>query len=176
MSALDEFKKYSGVIIDAYLVVDREQQIIDFNPLFYQMLPKALARGLKRKTFGEVVTLELEHGVDLVGQALSSARTLRFDEVRCVIGERELVVIVSAVPFYLSGGDQPDSALILIRDVTDEATVQVKYKQMLEIEENEKAKLQYKITEKSTELLSANEKLNELQLELMEYRKGLRLL
>ena len=164
------------MIIDAYLIVDREHQIIDFNPLFYQMLPKSLARGLKRKKYTEVMQLEVEDGVDLVASALSAARTLRFDEVTCVIEDRKLVVIVSAMPFMIANDEQPDGALILIRDVTDEATVQVKYKQMLEIEEHEKSKLQYKITEKSTELLNANEKLNELQLELMDYKKGLRLL
>ena len=176
MNAVQDFKRYASGIIDAYFIVDRELAIVDFNPLFYQMLPKTLARGLKRRRYTEVLLLDIGSDKDIATLCLESGKTMRFDEIRGVIDEKELILIVSATPFSLTEGGQVDGALILIRDVTDEAAIQNKYKQMLEIEANEKAKLAYKITEKSKHLLDANERLNQLQLELMEYKKGLRLI
>lgn len=176
MNAVQDFKRYASGIIDAYLIVDRELAVVDFNPLFYQMLPKALARGLKRRRYTEVLQLDIGGDKDIAAACIESGKTMRFDEVRAVIDDKELILIVSATPFPVTDLNTNDGALILIRDVTDEAAIQNKYKQMLEIEANEKAKLAYKITEKSKHLLEANERLNRLQLELMEYKKGLRLI
>lgn len=168
-------KRISGVFIDAYFVADREGNITDFNPTFYGFFPKSIARQLRRKRYDEVVKLESPGRGDIVTECLTRGQAIRYDEIKGVIPDvRDLILIVSAVPLSEEGDDSPMGVLVLLRDVTDEAQMQNKYKQMLEIEAEEKAKLETTIRDKTETLLETNELLNDAQKELMQFRKGLR--
>ena len=69
--------------------------------------------------------------------------------------------------------DAPEAVLILLRDVSDQADVQRKYKDVLASEAREKDKLRTELLRKTKELMDANQALNRLQQELMAFKKGL---
>jgi PAS domain-containing protein len=172
---LEEFKKISGVFIDAYFIVDNELNIIDFNPPFYALFPKSIARQLKKKKYIEVIHLNVGENKDIIDECIQRKQAVRYDEIIGMIPEhREMRLIASAIPFSKTDGGDVESVLILLRDVTDEAMMQNKYKQMLEVEAAEKAKLELSIQEKLRQILNTNEDLNRVQKELSEYKKGLR--
>ena len=169
MEFLSVFKKVSNVIVDAYYVVDSEGQILEYNRAFYALFPKQVARKLKGVRIGDV----MEIGRDVAAECMEAGRHVRLDEIVGTVkasGE-EIRMILSGIPIQEDTGVV--GALVVLRNVTDEAMVQIKYQDMLENEARERQRLQEKIERRTDELLESNEALLSIQRELIRYKKGL---
>ena len=172
MELLDAFKNISDVVIDAYFVSDAQGQIIEYNRAFFAMFPRQVARKLKGMPIGDAVLTER----NVATECMESGRHVRLDEIplRVTGGDEEYRVILSGIPLKDPAGTVL-GALVIIRNVTDEAMMQVKYQEMLETEARERERLNEQIKERTGSLVEANELLLDLQRELMEFKKGLQL-
>jgi PAS domain-containing protein len=173
-----QFRQMSDALIDSWFVVDNDRNIVDFNRTFFGMLPRAVARGLKGKKCYEVLELNICKEQCIAQQCWRDRRQVRLDEIKGSIPgaepRTELRFILSAIPIYDQAGN-PIGALEIQRNVTDEATVQVKYQEMLESEARERERLAQQIRARTKELLETNQMLLKIQKELLGYKKGLML-
>lgn len=175
-SFIQNLKRVAPALIDSYFIVDAERQIVDFNRAFYAMFPRQVARGLKKKVYSSVIDLNIASCI--VQQCWAENKHVRLDEISgTIIGDAEaqqLKFILSAVP--ISDDSQSHSgALVILRNVTDEAEVQIKYQEMLETEAQERERLSTQIRTRTKELLETNHLLLRTQKELLSYKKGLML-
>lgn len=167
---LARIRAVGAVFIDPWVAVDAEGIVVDFNPHYRALHNRQNARKLQ----GSPLTRYVELGVDadLVAQCLDEGKPVRYDEIPVTIAGEETArsFIVSAAPV-----DGPDGRLVLVllRDVSDAAAVQRKYKTMLDRETKEKERLQDEIGRKTKELVDTNIELNRTQKELMRFKKGL---
>ncbi len=103
---------------------------------------------------------------------MDAGRHVRLDEIhlRTPDSKQELRVILSAVPLK-----QPDGcisgSLVILRNVTDEAQIQLKYQEMLDNEARERERLAGVIEDRTSVLVDANELLLDVQREMMEYKQ-----
>ena len=170
-ATLSQLKDLGAAFLDAWVLVDSERKVQDFNPHYRAFFPRHQARRLKGSTCCQF----LELGVCGSGSACLAQRCLeerapvRFDEIPATLDgdDRPRTVIASAAPVGTEG------ALILLRDVSDAADVQRKYKEMLDHETREKERLRDEIVRKTKELMDTNMELNRVQKELMRFKKGL---
>ncbi len=171
-----QFKLVADAIIDSWFVVDNDRNIVDFNRAFFGMLPRNVARGLKGKKCHDVLELNICKDRCIAQQCWKEKRQVRLDEIKGHVpgaeAATELRFILSAIPIYDQSGAQI-GALEIQRNVTDEATVQVKYQEMLESEARERERLAQQIRSRTKELLDTNQTLLKIQKELLNYKKGL---
>lgn len=171
---LAQFKQLSDVFIDSWFVCDNERNIVDFNRAFFSLFPRQVARGLKGKKCYEVMALNICKDRCIAQQCWQDNRHVRLDEIdgKPMGGEKAMRFILSAIPIYDDSG-RPVGALEVQRDVTDEATVQVKYQEMLDNEAREREKLVTQIRSRTKDLLDTNQTLLRVQKELLAFKKGL---
>jgi PAS domain S-box-containing protein len=172
MELLDAFKNISDVVIDAYYVVDPAGLILDYNRAFFAMFPRQISRKLKGMPIGEAVLAER----NVSKECMEAGRHVRLDEIpmRVQGAEETYRVILSGIPIK-DGAGAVLGALVIIRNVTDEAMMQVKYQEMLENEARERERLAEQIKDRTSALVETSELLLGVQRELIEYKKGLRL-
>ena len=174
---LAQFKQVSDSIIDSWFVVDNDRNIVEYNRAFFGMLPRAVARGLKGKKCHEVLELNICKEACIAQQCWREHRQVRLDEIKGRVpgaDAGEMRFILSGLPIYDQAGNHV-GALEIQRNVTDEATVQVKYQEMLETEARERERLAAQIRSRTKELLDTNQTLLKVQKELLGYKKGLML-
>ena len=175
---LAEFKRTSSAIVDSYFVVDTERRIVDYNRAFHAMLPRNVARGLNGTHCYDVLQLNICKDACIAKQCWQTERHVRLDEITGTIasdGDAEsprLRFILSAVPITDEHGT-PVGALEIQRNVTDEAVIQVKYQELLDIEARERERLSQQLRGRTKELLETNQQLQQTQRELLAYRKGI---
>ncbi len=172
MDIAEAFKQISDVVIDAYFIADTKGRILDYNRAFFALFPRQVARKLKSVTVAEVISMER----DVARECMDADRHVRLDEIplRPKGSDRDLRVILSAIPLKATDGTVA-GALVILRNVTDEAMMQIKYQEILETEARERERLVQQIQERTSSLVEANDLLLDLQRELMEYKKGIRL-
>lgn len=171
MEFLTTFRLFSDVIVDAWYVADTEGHILEFNRAFYALFPKQVARKLKGATIQDLMEIER----DVAQECLEAEHHVRLDEIvgKVKATGDEIRMILSGIP--IRDGDNIEGALVLLRNVTDEAVVQIKYQEMLETEARERQRLAERIEQRTRQLLHSNEALLNLQRELVNYKKGLQL-
>jgi len=175
---LEQFKRVAPALTDSYFIVDRDRRIVDFNRAFYAMLPRPVARQLKGKHCYDVLSLNVCESECIAHQCWQEGRHIRLNEITGrVIGKEgkdgeDLRFVLSAVPITGPSGE-PVGALEIQRNVTDEASVHLKYKAMLENEVRERERLAAQVKTRTRELLEANQRLLKTQKELLAYKKGL---
>ncbi len=172
MSADDTLEGIRGIgaaFLDAWVAVDGERRVVDFNPHYRGMFPRSQARKLKGSTCCQFLRHAACEGGCLARRCLEEGAPIRLDEVPATLDgdDRPRRVIASAAPL----GD--GAALVVLRDVSDAADVQRKYKEMLEKETREKEALREDIVRKTKQLVDTNIELNRVQTELMGFKKGL---
>lgn len=160
--------------IDSWFVVDRERNIVDFNRAFFALLPRQVARGLKGKKCHEVLELEICKSRCIAEQCWQNKQHVRLDEIggKPAQTEEPMRFLLSAVPILDEAGNEV-GALEVQRNVTDEAVVQTKYQEMLDVEARERERLAAQIRTRTKELLEANQALLRVQKELIAHKKGL---
>lgn len=166
----DPVQILGGALLDAAVTVDELGHVAGYNSHYRALLPRHLARKLPGSPCCQQLKLGIcDEGGCLAKRCVREDRPLRYDEISAQIAEGgpSLTVIASAAP--LQGG----GAVILLRDVSDTAAMQRKYKDMLEAADRAQEKLKLQLTRKTQELLDANTELNRVQQELMDHKKGL---
>jgi PAS domain-containing protein len=173
MDMLEQIRAISDVIMDGYCVLDTERNILDFNQAFYAMLPRSVSRGLKGKKCYDVLNLEICKERCIAQQCWKAGKHMRLDEINGKVAstDKRLTFILSSLPFFGDDG-LPVGALVIQRNVTDEAQVQTKYQEMLEQEKRERERLMHIIRLRTKDLLSTSQQLLGVQKELMDFRRG----
>lgn len=173
MDILERLKGISDIIIDSYFVVDPERNILDFNRAFFAMLPRATARGLRGKKCYDVLQLDICQERCIAQQCWKARQHVRLDEIRGRIAksDKKLAFILSALPFFNEDGT-PAGAMVIHRNVTDEALVQSKYQDMLDNEKRDRERLMHIIRSRTKDLLETSQQLLAVQRELMTFRRG----
>ncbi len=176
MSLADQvevIRALQGAFLDAWVVVDLDMRVIAFNRAFFTLFPKRIARKLEGRVLGEVLPFTFG-GAALhpAAECIEKGGNVRYDEVEGKYegGERQNF-IVSATP--LGEAAAVSGALVVLRDVTDEAAIQSKYRDMIGEEADERSDLRDVLARRTRELLAANDQLNRMQEELTAYRTGL---
>lgn len=170
-------RELQGGILDAYAVLSPSGQIVAFNRAFFALFPRRVARHLDGEALSSAITFILsEEPLDPVQACIEQRRAVRYDEVgACTTAGERFNMIVAASP--LSDGQRTSPSfigvLLVLRNVTDEAQVQSKYKQMLRDEAKQRAELEALLIKKTRELLEANDALNDSERTLMAFKKGL---
>lgn len=174
---LQMLERIGQVFIDPWLVVDKNGQVVEMNRHYHSLFPRNVARKLRGSQCCQHLKLGTCESECLAKRCLREAGrgAVRYDEIPAVLeGEAEpRRFIVSAVPLAESDETAPEATLILLRDVSDQADVQRKYKEVLASEAREKEKLRAELLRKTRELMDANQALNRMQQELMSFKKGL---
>ena len=167
--ALEHIRGIGAAFLDGWVAVDAQRQVVDFNPAYRAMFSRAQARKLKGSNCCQFLRLSVCSDGCLAARCLEEQAPLRLDEIPAEAegDERPRRLIASAAPLSDS------AALIVLRDVSDAADVQRKYKEMLERETREKESLREEIVRKTKELMDTNMELNRVQDELMRFKKGL---
>lgn len=169
---LDLLQRIGGGLLDAYVVVDRDRRVVSFNRHYFALFPRAVARRLEGSRCCDHLKVGVcEGGAKcLARRCIDEGGPLRFDEIPAHLEGDEgddRRFIVSAVPL------DDEAAVIFLRDVSDAADVQRKYKTVQDQEAREKERLREEIVRKTKELVDTNMELNRVQKELMSFKKGL---
>lgn len=166
---LDAARLVGPVFLDPYVIVNADNTVIDFNPHYRALFSRAQARRLKGSACCQFLRLSICDSQGCLAQSCREANTpARYDEIPATLegDDTERRFIASAQPLG-------ESTLILLRDVSDLADVQRKYKLMHAREAKEKTRLREVIHSRTQELLEANRELNRAQKELVQFKKGL---
>ena len=156
-SLLAQIRAIGAVAVDPWVVVDADANLIENNAHFRALFSRQRARNLQGSPCCDLLKLSVCDGDQcLAKQCLAEGQPVRYDEIPATFeGETELrQVIVSATP--LRADDGTAVCMMLIRDVSDAATVQRKYKSMLAQETKEKERLREEIRRKTKELMDTN--------------------
>lgn len=166
-------RSLQGAFLDAWVVVDTQGTIVAFNRAFFTVFPRRIARKLEGTVLEEVLEFTFsEASLHPAAECLERGTNVRYDEVEgCYDGGDTLNFIVCATP--LGPADARTGALVVLRNVTDEAAIQSKYRDMIGEESDERADLRDVLARRTRELLAANDQLNTMQEELVAYRSGL---
>jgi hypothetical protein len=168
--ALEGLKVFGPAFLDAWYVVDEQDRVIEFNAAFHAMFPRSVGRTLKSMGCRDVAKLPACATDPCLRQRCSAQGAVRLDEIDAEVGGQAVRLIVSAVPIAL--GEGRVGALIVLRNVTDDARVQERYQQMVEGARQEKRDLEMRLQARTRDLLAANTELNRLERELAKLRRG----
>lgn len=173
-SLLARIRAIGAVAVDPWVIVDTNDKLVGYNAHFRALFSRQQVRNLDGSPCCKHLKLSICDGDQcLARQCRAEGQPVRYDEIPATLegdaGTRQ--VIVSATP--LRADDGAEVSLILIRDVSDAAAVQRKYKSMLDQETKEKERLREEIRRKTKELMDTNTELNRTQKELMRFKKGL---
>ncbi len=171
---LESVRQVGQAIVDPYIAVTPELGIVDFNGAFHALFPRPVARRLKKMRCCDALGLDICKDRCIALEAIRRGQNVRYDEIVGTIratGE-EVRLIGSATPLLDEQG-RPVGALVIYRNVTDEAKVQAKYKSMLEEAGRERQALMDDLAQRTRDLLGANERLTRLEEALATFRKGL---
>ncbi|MBU1219461.1 PAS domain-containing protein [Myxococcota bacterium] len=168
MNQFEAFEIINDIIIDSWFSTDAQGQITGYNRMFYSLFPRAIARKLK----GIKLQDTMDISVDIVSEAITQKRQVRFDEINAVIPEvGEFRFIMSAIPVTDEGG-QITGTVVIMRNVTDEAMVQVKYQEMLDREARERELLRDELNRRTESLIEISKKYFELRASIKKRLKG----
>jgi hypothetical protein len=167
---VEALKILGPAFLDAWYVVDDQDRIIDFNSAFHALFPRSVARKLKSMSCREAVGLAPCAGEQCLRQICTASGPSRLDELEAQIGSEKLRLIINAVPLPFPEGKT--GALIVLRNVTDDARVQAQYQQMIEGAKEEKREMEEKLGARTRDLLAANDELNRLEREIARLKRG----
>lgn len=169
-TAIAGVRAVAAAIPDPWFVVDEEERVVAFNDAFYELFPSAAARKLSGKTCREVAELPACAGESCLRRACQTEGPLRLDEVEVKIAGGARQVILSAAPVSL--GDGAQGALIVLRDVSDEARVQREYQKLKEEVTRLERELEERVASRTRDLMAANAELNRLEREIARLKRG----
>jgi hypothetical protein len=165
---------FAEVIIDSYFIIDLEHNLLEYNRAFRAMLPRTVARRLKTKKCYDVLQLDICEENCIAKQCIKLGRHVRFDEIKGRVpdDEQELRFILSAIPIRGAGGDIK-GALVMHRNVTDEALVQEKYQRQMEASANQQRQLERDLQLRTQRLQEVSRRLMEAQKRLFDAKTQL---
>jgi len=170
MDVLDALKSLGPAFLDAWYVVDDQDRVIDYNPAFHALFPRAVARKLRGTPCREISPQGPCSTQGCLRERCASSGPLRLDELEAQLSEEKLRLIISVVPLQL--GEGRVGALIVLRNVTDDARVQSQYQKLIDGAQNEMQDLEDRIDARTRDLLAANAELNRLEREIARLKRG----
>lgn len=153
--------------IDAVAVTDTEQRLIHFNRPFARLV------GLRERELREghagvchsLLALEsCKDGGCLARRVVASKKPQRLHEVKA--GRNDLVVIQSAVPLVSETGEVT-AVMETFKDVTAEARMQARYRELLDAERKRSEALEREVELRETQLDSSQKELEEVRSQLL---------
>jgi len=165
---------FAEVIIDSYFAINLQHDIVDFNRPFLAMLPRSVGRNLKTKKCHEVLNLSICKERCIAKQCWQAGRQVRLDEITGTIaGEsEELRFILSAMPLRDDAGGIV-GAMVVMRNVTDEAMVQIKYQNQMEASVRQMKAIEETLKTRTRRLLEVSRRLYSTQQELLRAKTEL---
>ena len=128
IEAFKPYEHFSKVMLDAFVVVNKDGRVLKANQLLGQLLGKKTKQILKSESLDHDISFYIQDKRLTVLELIDQPGPSRVDEVRGAIPENEnLNLIIGTYPFFDNAG-QSLGAFILIRDVTAETALQFKYK------------------------------------------------
>lgn len=174
---LERIEVIGAALLDPWLVVDTERRVVAYNRHFRALFDRAAARHLT----GSQCCAHLElapcasGGECLALRALAEDTPLRLDEIEATLiepGERR-TLIVSANGLHDPETGEGPYALMVLRDVSDLADVQRKYRSVVDAEAGGRAALEQALQERTLALKATHQALNASQEELLRLRRSL---
>ena len=156
---------------DPALIVDGRHRVLHFNSAFQEFTGRRhralLAAAMGGTPCHALTGLEGCPGRCLADQAWAEQRPIRLDELKaCPDPESPRTVIVTAIP--LPG---VEAVVEVYRDVTAEARMHGRYRELLSAEVAAKATLEAVVRQRTDELLSVNDELRRTQSLLLHQEK-----
>jgi diguanylate cyclase (GGDEF)-like protein len=163
-TALDAARSFVNGMSDPAVVLDGDQRIVYYNPVYVAMtgmkvrtLDKTIAEGREPFRVVDMPAGLAEHRA----QALSTALAVRLAEVTVEsdagVQRTVLVTMIPVIDDGLSIG-----LIEYMRDVTDEARVQARYQEMLQLEQARANELERQVEERTRELRFALDEVTRL--------------
>ena len=167
---VDAVRELGDAFLDPWVVLDGNDTVIAFDARFRRLFSRQQARGLEGSQCCQFLTFDVcGGGPHLASQCRTEGRTLRFEEI-----EAQLEGDDTARRFTLAATPLgKDAALVAVRDVTDVATMQQKYRALSAQKAESTESIQAELTRKTKELLDTHMELNRVQQELVRFKKGL---
>lgn len=159
-----------GAFLDPWVLLDAANTVVDFDARFRGLFARHQARALKGSRCCQFLRFAVcTPDAHLATRSQAEGRTLRFEEIEAQLdGEAEpRRFTLAATP--LEGG----GALVALRDVTDVASMQAKYRALQGNQTREVDVLQAELARKTKALLDTQLELNRVQSELTRHKKGL---
>lgn len=167
---LEAVRKLGVAVLDAWVVVDAEDKILEHNALFRELFPRSVGRGLVGRSCRDTLQLSCCAGARCVRALCEEAGSVRLDEQEAEISGEKLRFIVGASKVELEAGRT--GTLIVLRNVTEEARVQAGYQQLEDSTRRQCEELEERLDERTRDLLMANDLINRLERELARYKRG----
>lgn len=168
--ALQTVRAVAAAIADPWFVVDPDDAVVAFNDAFHGLFPAAQARRLAGKRCKEIAQIPACAGEGCLRRSCTADGPLRLDEVEVTLGGRARQMIVSAAPVPL--GEAGLGALIVLRDVGEEARVQREYQQLKEQVVRLERELEERVSARTRDLMAANAELTRLEREIARLKRG----
>jgi len=168
MDQKEAFKVISEVVFDAYFLTDKDGLITEYNRMFYALFPRSIARKLKGVKLTEVMTLP----VDIVTETLSTQQHMRLDEIIAQVQDMEEYRFSLSSLILTNDSGETVGSLVLMRNVTDEAMIQIKYQEMLEQEEKARELLIDELKQRTESLIETSTKYFALKEKIRMRAKG----
>lgn len=175
---LERIEVIGAALLDPWLVVNADRQVVAFNRHFRALFDRAVARRLPGSQCCEHLALApCGHAGEtcLALRALAEDSPLRLDEIEAALvapGETR-TLIVSANGLHDAETGEGPYALLVLRDVSDLADVQRKYRSVVDTEAGARAALEQALMQRTLALKAAHQALNASQEELLRLRRGL---
>ena len=170
--ALGRVREIGAAMVDPWVVVGPDRTVRAFSPAYRALFDRARARKLLGSACCEHLSLGVCQGGHCLAKRCLAEGPQRYDEIDGQLADEAepRTLIASAAPVQ---GEGEPLALLVLRDVSDAAQVQRKYRSMLDEAARERTRLEQTVARRTKELKYAHMALNRLQQELVRFRKGL---
>jgi len=127
--AFAQYEKFTRALLDAYVVINQQGQVIKSNQLFSQLVGRSSKQVIKAPTMDDMLELFIKSERLSVEKILEYENPTRFDEVTGKTDRREdLNLIIGVYPFIDEKTNSHLGSFLIIRDVTAETNLQDKYR------------------------------------------------
>ncbi len=121
-------KQVIDVLLDAFVVVDSQNRVVDFNVAFSELCGESYRKTLKIGDFCKLLKMERCPDGCPAREVIITGRPIRLDEVKACSSTRpELELILGGVPIFADDEVTLLGAMLTIRDVSAEMALQKKY-------------------------------------------------
>lgn len=169
-AVVEAARTLGDAFLDPWVVLDRDNTVLAFDARFRRLFARHQARALTGSTCCQFLRFDVcDDGTHLATRCRAEGRTLRFEEIEAHLEGEDAPRRMTLAATPLGAG----AALVAVRDVTDVATMQQKYRALSAQKAQSSESLQAELNRKTKALLDTNMELNRVQQELVRFKKGL---
>ena len=166
---VDVVRGLGDAFLDPWVVLDAADKVVAFDARFRRLFARHQARALEGSKCCQFLAFGVCDGTHLASRCRAEGRTLRFEEIEAQLegDDTPRRFTLAATPLGAN------AALVAVRDVTDVATMQQKYRALSAQKTQSTESVRAELTRKTKELLDTHMELNRVQQELVRFKKGL---